>query len=61
MMVMGVFLRKEDHASQSPAFFWRSVIVLSDVVVGGGDQRRLLFPSTRSIEENNSACLRSCP
>ena len=51
MRVMGVFLKKEECASQSPAPIWLSVIVLSDVVVGGGAQRRLLFTAIHSIEK----------
>lgn len=51
---MGVFLKKEDRASQSPAPIWLSLIVQPDVVVGGGAQRRLLFTATHSIEKSKS-------
>ena len=54
MRVMGVFLKKEECASQSPALIWLSVIVQSDVVVGGGAQRRLLFTAIHSIEKSKS-------
>ncbi len=55
MIVMGVFLRKVNRASQSPARIRPSEIVLSDAVVGGGVQRRLLFSALDSIKESNSA------
>lgn len=59
-MVMGVFLRKEDRVSQSPTLIRPAVIVLTDVVVGGGVQRRLLFPSLHSIEETIAPASPSC-
>ena len=41
MMGAGVFLRKGARVSQTPAFIRPTVIVLPDIVVGGGGQRRL--------------------